>query len=50
MKGHGTDPFNDLVDRLAVAAATSQQAAEGDYPPEPSSLGPSDSPVHRSRL
>ena len=50
VKGHGTDPFNDLVDRLAVAAATSQQAGEGDSPPEPSSLGPSDSPVHRSRL
>ena len=29
VKGHGADPFNDLVDRLAVAAATSQQGGRG---------------------
>jgi len=35
VKGHGSDPCNDLVDRLAVAAAFSQQAREGQGPPEP---------------
>jgi len=33
VKGHSADPFNDLVDRLAVAAASSQRGAEGDRPP-----------------
>ena len=52
VKGHSADPFNDLVDRLAVAAATSQRGAEGVRPPDgrvpgarrrplgPSPLGP----------
>jgi ribonuclease HI len=44
VKGHGSDPFNDLVDRLAVAAATSQQGAEGEEPPELASIGPPDFP------
>jgi ribonuclease HI len=44
VKGHGSDPFNDLVDRLAVAAATSQHGAEGEEPPELASIGPPDFP------
>jgi ribosomal protein S18 acetylase RimI-like enzyme len=44
VKGHSTDPYNDLVDRLAVAAATAQRGGEGDRPPTPGSLGPSDAP------
>ena len=40
VKGHSDDPMNDLVDRLAVAAALSQQAASGDQPP--TELGPVD--------
>lgn len=48
VKGHASDPFNDLVDRLAVAAAMSQKSAEGDEPPEMASLGAPDRPVpHR---
>ena len=42
VKGHANDPFNDLVDRLAVAAAASQRGAEGDDPPELASIGPPD--------
>jgi ribonuclease HI len=48
VKGHAGDPFNDLVDRLAVTAATSQRGGEGDNPPDPSDLGPPDSTVHRT--
>ena len=48
VKGHCADPFNDLVDRLAVAAATSQHGAEGEEPPELASLGPPDSPGQTS--
>ncbi len=44
VKGHGSDPFNDLVDRLAVAAATSQQGGEGLEPPAGADLGPVDVP------
>lgn len=40
VKGHGGDPMNDLVDRLAVAAATTQRGASGDRPP--TDLGPAD--------
>ncbi|HLI55082.1 MAG TPA: ribonuclease H [Acidimicrobiales bacterium] len=29
VKGHGTDPMNDLVDRLAVEACLAQQGREG---------------------
>ena len=32
VKGHGTDPFNNLVDRLAVEACTTQRGASGDRP------------------
>jgi len=47
VKGHGSDPFNDLVDRLAVAAATTQQGGEGLEPPSAAVLGPSDAPRPR---
>jgi ribonuclease HI len=33
VKGHGTDPINALVDRLAVQAALSQQDSAGVAPP-----------------
>jgi len=49
VKGHSSDPFNDLVDRLAVAAATSQYGAEGEEPPGAGTLGPADAPARRSR-
>jgi len=47
VKGHSTDPFNDLVDRLAVAAATAQQGGEGLQPPPDASLGRADVPGAR---
>ncbi|HEX7094934.1 MAG TPA: ribonuclease H [Acidimicrobiales bacterium] len=31
VKGHGDDPFNDLVDRLAVEAARTQRSGSGDH-------------------
>jgi ribonuclease HI/uncharacterized phage-like protein YoqJ len=34
VKGHGGDPMNDLVDRLAVEAALTQEGRSGDRPPE----------------
>jgi ribonuclease HI len=40
VKGHSGDPMNDLVDRLAVEAATSQQGRIGVG--EPAQLGPAD--------
>ncbi len=33
VKGHGGDPMNDLVDRLAVLACQTQRAARGEHPP-----------------
>ena len=42
VKGHGSDPFNDLVDRLAVEAAQKQAGRSGDGPP--TELGPADAP------
>ncbi|HEX8770468.1 MAG TPA: SLOG family protein, partial [Acidimicrobiales bacterium] len=42
VKGHGTDPFNDLVDRLAVDAARTQAGRAGTG--DPSDLGPPDTP------
>ena len=44
VKGHSGDPVNDLVDRLAVEAATTQQAKAGDEPPSLAELGPPDRP------
>ena len=34
VKGHSVDPYNDLVDRLAVEAARTQVGREGDGPPD----------------
>ncbi len=45
VKGHGSDPFNDLVDRLAVESARTQQPRTGDKPPP--DLGAADDPGHR---
>ena len=42
VKGHSDDPANDLVDRLAVEAARTQEGRSGDDPPD--SLGPADTP------
>ncbi len=42
VKGHNGDPMNDLVDRLAVEAAVTQQGRTGAG--EPSDLGPADLP------
>ena len=42
VKGHAEDPFNDLVDRLAVEAARTQAGRHGDSPPE--AVGPADAP------
>ena len=41
VKGHGGDPMNDLVDRLAVEAALTQAGRSGEGVPE--DLGPADS-------
>jgi uncharacterized phage-like protein YoqJ len=43
VKGHGGDPMNDVVDRLAVEAALTQQARSGDRLPGADELGPADS-------
>jgi uncharacterized phage-like protein YoqJ len=45
VKGHSTDPMNDLVDRLAVEAAVTQKGREGTGRPE--HLGPADVPKAR---
>jgi uncharacterized phage-like protein YoqJ len=42
VKGHSDDPMNDVVDRLAVEAARTQQPRVGDHPPE--TLGEADRP------
>ena len=42
VKGHSDDPANDLVDRLAVEAARTQEGRSGDEPPD--WLGPADTP------
>ncbi len=42
VKGHSGDPMNDLVDRLAVEAATTQRGRTGVG--EPEDLGPPDRP------
>ena len=47
VKGHGSDPHNDLVDRLAVEAAGSQVRRSGDLPP--GRLGAPDVPGVRVR-
>ena len=45
VKGHGDDPMNDLVDRLAVEAAARQSGRSGMEPP--TDLGPADAPRRR---
>jgi ribonuclease HI len=42
VKGHSGDTMNDLVDRLAVEAATAQQGRSGEGVPK--ALGPADEP------
>ncbi len=42
VKGHGDDPMNDLVDRLAVAAARSGRGGSGSEPPRADQLGEPD--------
>jgi ribonuclease HI len=34
VKGHSVDPYNDLVDSLAVEAARAQAGRQGDGPPD----------------
>jgi uncharacterized phage-like protein YoqJ len=43
VKGHSGDRMNDVVDRLAVEAATTQEGRRGDRPP--TDLGPADAVV-----
>jgi hypothetical protein len=43
VKGHSGDVMNDLVDRLAVEAASTQKGRQGEG--VPSDLGPADMPV-----
>jgi ribonuclease HI len=45
VKGHGTDRMNDLVDRLAVAAAATQSGVSGTG--TPTVIGPADRPRSR---
>jgi ribonuclease HI len=45
VKGHGGDPMNDLVDRLAVEAAARQEGRSGAG--TPTGLGPADRPRAR---
>ena len=45
VKGHSSDPMNDLVDRLAVAAAATQSGVSGIGVPD--ALGPPDTPGGR---
>jgi len=47
VKGHGSDPFNDLVDRLAVEAAHTQKPRSGAEPP--TLVGPADAPAYFTR-
>lgn len=42
VKGHSGDPMNDVVDRLAVAAALHERGASGASPPTEAELGPPD--------
>ncbi|MGH9043088.1 MAG: ribonuclease H family protein [Acidimicrobiia bacterium] len=42
VKGHSDDSMNDIVDRLAVEAATTHQARAGERLPDAADLGPPD--------
>lgn len=47
VKGHGDDPMNEIVDRLAVEAALTQRGRAGEALPGPDDLGPADLPGGR---
>ncbi|HEV8626532.1 MAG TPA: ribonuclease H, partial [Acidimicrobiia bacterium] len=47
VKGHSDDALNDVVDRLAVEAALTQQGRSGDTLPGSEDLGPVDLPSGR---
>ena len=47
VKGHAGDLMNDLADRLAVEAATTQRGRSGEGTPE--TLGPADAPAPGAR-
>lgn len=47
VKGHGDDPMNDVVDRLAVAAALRGSGAQGTEPPSAADLAEPDRPASR---
>jgi ribonuclease HI/uncharacterized phage-like protein YoqJ len=47
VKGHGGDPMNEAVDRLAVEAALTQRARSGERLPDLDELGPTDLPGGR---
>jgi ribonuclease HI/uncharacterized phage-like protein YoqJ len=47
VKGHGDDPLNDVVDRLAVEATLTQQGRSGATLPGADELGPADLPGGR---
>jgi hypothetical protein len=49
VKGHSGDPMNDVVDRLAVAAADRGEGASGASPPTEADLGAADRPRSRSK-
>jgi len=54
VKGHGSDPTNDVVDRLATEAARTQAGRSGTKPPtalgEPDTKGPGRAPATDARL
>ncbi len=47
VKGHSDDPYNDVVDRLAVEAALTQRGRSGASLPGEEDLGPADLPSGR---
>jgi ribonuclease HI len=47
VKGHSSDPMNDVVDRLAVEASLTQRTRGGDTLPDEEDLGPADLPAGR---
>lgn len=49
VKGHSGDHWNDVVDRLAVAAVQGRAGSSGDSPPTEADLGDPDAPTGASR-
>lgn len=47
VKGHADDPMNDIVDRLAVEAALTQEGRSGEHTPGAEAVGPADRPTGR---